>query len=299
MQNISGFYQEIPEGIYDTQYDICPNSAGHYRIIQIKQFETTRINGRVDFQMIYIAKGKGHFVIDKEPVIGQEGSMILYFPGDYQSYTYYIQDSPDIYWIHFTGSKAIDILTQAGFPKTGIYNLGTRNEYPLLFNKIIKEMQIQKTKFLELSTLYLSELITLMSRHYEEKPNHKMGSSKHIEQAMEYFHRSYASNISIKDYANQCNMSCCWFIRSFRAYAGLTPQAYLTNIRITKAKELLNNHNFNISEIGEMVGYDNPFYFSRIFKQSTGIAPSYYLKDRLQNESKGIKGEIKGDSPLS
>ena len=73
-------------------------------------------------------------------------------------------------------------------------------------------------------------------------------------------------------------MSVCWFIRSFKRYMGVTPMQYVTSIRINKAKELLKNTNYSIQEISGLVGYENPLYFSRIFRKQIGCSPSGYRK---------------------
>ena len=59
---------------------------------------------------------------------------------------------------------------------------------------------------------------------------------------------------------------------------GVPPLKYLTSIRIARAKELLTGTDIPISEIGELVGYDNPLYFSKIFKKNTGLSPREYRR---------------------
>lgn len=66
-------------------------------------------------------------------------------------------------------------------------------------------------------------------------------------------------------------MSTCWFIRSFKQYTGMPPRKYLTSIRVKKAQELLESTDYGIGEIGSIVGYDNPLYFSRIFKKNKPV----------------------------
>ncbi|WP_082112255.1 helix-turn-helix domain-containing protein [Paenibacillus sp. DMB20] len=58
---------------------------------------------------------------------------------------------------------------------------------------------------------------------------------------------------------------------------GVSPIEYLTQLRIEKAKRLIlepSNHKFK--DIGDMVGYSNPYYFSKVFKLVTGLTPSEY-----------------------
>ncbi len=73
-------------------------------------------------------------------------------------------------------------------------------------------------------------------------------------------------------------MSTSWFIRNFKLYTGSTPLNYILNIRISNAQSLLENTKYNITEIAAITGYDNPLYFSRLFKKQTGLSPSEYRK---------------------
>ena len=59
---------------------------------------------------------------------------------------------------------------------------------------------------------------------------------------------------------------------------------YIVSIRITNAQVLLETTDYNVTEIGNIVGYDNPLYFSRIFKKQKGVSPSEY---RVQLKKEG------------
>lgn len=99
---------------------------------------------------------------------------------------------------------------------------------------------------------------------------------KEIESAIQYFNENYNKDIVIEDYASSRGMSISWFIRNFKQYTGTTPMQYILSIRMMNAQMLLETTNYNITEIGTIIGYDNPLYFSRIFKKQDAkndIAP--------------------------
>ena len=56
----------------------------------------------------------------------------------------------------------------------------------------------------------------------------------------------------------------------------MTPQRYLTDIRLNQAKELLISSSLNVGEIAAIVGYENALYFSRVFRKYAGLSPSAY-----------------------
>ena len=84
--------------------------------------------------------------------------------------------------------------------------------------------------------------------------------------------------INIDDYAQKLHMSACWFIKNFKQIMGITPMQYIVSKRIGIAKNLLISSNLSLSEISDNIGYDNPLYFSRLFKNHSGVTPSEYRK---------------------
>ena len=66
--------------------------------------------------------------------------------------------------------------------------------------------------------------------------------------------------------------------RIFRQETGISFHQYLNNVRITKAKELIRTTALRLTDISQMVGYDDQSYFTKVFKRTAGIAPGEYVK---------------------
>lgn len=283
MKMLSGYFKNDDEDIVNTQYDIAINSCGRYELIKQKEFKTHRPGGREDFQLLYVAKGKGILTRSGEEKVVDEGTIVLYLPGEDQYYNYRNETSPVIYWLHFSGFNALKLLEENSLSNESIFFVGIKTNLSLIFDKIIKELQLAQGKYFELCNLYVKELLTLCSRYLIDANSHTYKQNKILEEAIEYFNENFNTSINIKEYANSCNISCCWFIRSFKNYTGTTPIQYITNIRINKAKNLLLSGSFIISEIADLIGYQNPLYFSRIFKKNVGLAPMDYRLFMGQN----------------
>ena len=156
---------------------------------------------------------------------------------------------------------------------------GTSLEYKRIFTSIINELRFCKSEYEELCVYYLMELLILTHRLSSEKPRKSnLLAMQEMERAVQYFSQNYNSPISIDEYAHSHNFSISWFIQSFKQHTGTTPTQYLLFLRISNAKNLLENTSFNISEISRAIGYENPLYFSRIFKKQSGLSPSEYRK---------------------
>lgn len=103
-------------------------------------------------------------------------------------------------------------------------------------------------------------------------------SPKEIVEAIRtYILTHYTEEISLEELAAQFQFSSAYLRRIFKQFTQYTPSQYLTHLRIDEAKRLLlTNPEMNISAIGRLVGYQDQYYFSRIFKKCTGMYPTEY-----------------------
>lgn len=278
MYTNTGYMNLREDELLNTEIPLRVNSCGVYRLTTLPLMSTIRPMGRPDYQILYIASGKAWFTLEEHPVEVAAGNMVLYLPEQAQQYTYYLIDKPEVYWVHFTGSDAKKHMEEAGFNKNRILSTGISSKYQELFSTMIQELQLPRPCSMDLASLSLQQLCFYLRRMKEEGGFQKTQSQKEMEQAVRYFHENLSKEIEIEDYAKKLHMSTCWFIRSFKSYTGLPPLKYLTSIRIKKARELLESTDYSVGEIGGIVGYDNPLYFSRMFKKINGNSPVQYRK---------------------
>ena len=119
-----------------------------------------------------------------------------------------------------------------------------------------------------------------LQRHFEQTIITDTSQiAEEIDKAIVYFSEHYNEAINVDAYAKQNHVSTNWFIRNFKMYTGTTPKQFILQKRINNAETLLQNKQYNIKEIAQIIGYDNPLYFSRIFQRTKGISPSEYRKN--------------------
>ena len=270
---------EAHEDIVDTSTPLLVTAAGYYRVHTSEVIETDRPNGRGDYQLLYISSGKLHLYVDGEDRIITKGNMLLFRPGEAQLYNLYSADKPETYWVHFTGSDVDLLLDYYGMPKDeNVFFTGTSPDYQWLYKQMIQELQLRRVNYEDLLNMNLRHIFLIINRFLKEGTELDSDALNEVERATHYFNENYNQNICIKDYAADRHMSDCWFNRTFKKVTKVTPIQYIISLRITSAINLLENTDHNIKQIASMVGYDDEYYFSRLFKKNTGLSPTEYRK---------------------
>jgi AraC-like DNA-binding protein len=97
--------------------------------------------------------------------------------------------------------------------------------------------------------------------------------------AVKYIENNYSTpDLANSVLAEQCEISEVYFRKLFVERYGVSPHQFVINIRINKAKQLLSEGVWKINAVSEKCGFSNPYHFSRLFKEKTGITPTEYMK---------------------
>lgn len=152
-----------------------------------------------------------------------------------------------------------------------------KNEEKIL--KKFKELEYKrnlKKPMVELESIrdtYSIILALAMTAREQYMPTEKQ---QRIAPAVEYISQHYNKNITNDTLAAISGMSTVYFRKVFTSVMGASPIAYVHNLRIEKAKEMMRSDYGSLSDIAQSLGYSNLYDFSRDFKKHTGVAPSKY-----------------------
>jgi len=110
-----------------------------------------------------------------------------------------------------------------------------------------------------------------------EEQGIRKSKNRKMDKAILFLENNYLTDITTGTLAQMAEVSECMFRRSFHQIMGVSPMQYRNRLRLTKARELLQSGEFTVLEAALLTGFDDPGYFSRLFKREFGIRPSECL----------------------
>ncbi|MBQ9355654.1 MAG: helix-turn-helix domain-containing protein [Clostridia bacterium] len=265
-------YVSKDEYIHINQCGILPSKE--------KSANVFRPNGRKDYLFLYVLSGCCILNRNSDnPIRIGKGYVVLFKPGEPQYYYFPKEENSIQIYIHFTGTGCENLFKYTAI-SNHVIKPRHRNTLEYYLQRICDiynphdNMQKLQCEGLLIASFGLISTKNDLSNEYHTQKYHRQ-ISHILGQIQTEPHLSY----SVQDWANQCNISVSQFINVFKIATGCSPYQYLTNYRISYAKELLLFTDMGIAEISSLCGYDSQNYFARIFKNEIGSSPSEFRKE--------------------
>ncbi len=226
----------------------------------------------------YIRRGKGYIETDGKVLSVSAGDLI--FMNAKRDIVYY-SDPLEPYekiWINFTGPLTSGIVDGLGLDKN-VYII----KYPA--ESLIKEIHgiflgINDKNIAEsynrMSSLVFKMLLAVNSLSRNEDQGKKLNTA--AERVKAYIDGLALPNISLDDVAENLALNKNYLIHSFKQMYGIPPNKYLIHRKIETAKNMLTEKRMSIAETSSALHYSSTQYFSKAFKQITGMSPGEYKK---------------------
>ena len=147
------------------------------------------------------------------------------------------------------------------------------------------ELRRREPGFGFMATALFMQLAGLLSRHYGRSPNADSRSLLRIAQAISHLETHFAEPLSLATLAAMAQMSKRSFLRTFRASMGLTPIAYLIQLRVHHAAARLRSTRESVTDIAFGCGFSDSNYFTRQFGRIMGQAPRRYRQQHRLPET--------------
>ena len=281
------FLQASFENADYTQSDkpIVVGVCGQYKPVEKEKISVRYPEGRVGFRLYYVAMGHAHFRSGCRSMTVGPGHLVFCRPLKSQSMSLQRQDHPDVYMIELHGTLVDPILKALTLRDSFVSFVGMQTTFTLLFDKLIREASNADFVTGLLCSGIAMELLAEFGRGMSREPVVLADTELSIRQSVEEMTMNFAANDSVDEYARRCNMSVSYYIRQFKAFTGRSPQQFIIGMRMNRACQMLEDTSFRISEVAQHIGYENPLYFSRLFKKMTGESPVAYRRRAVMKSS--------------
>ncbi|NEW80938.1 MAG: AraC family transcriptional regulator [Mariniphaga sp.] len=260
--------------LYLTDIGYYPQASHHFR---------ERPTGSAQFILIYCIEGQG------EIRLGETSHLVLadhYFiipAGMTHAYHSDVQNPWSIYWIHFSGAKAGLFARQAcqclQIDRSKTSRISDRID---LFAEILRNLDrgfsIETLEYINLCLNYLLASFTHLSQFRLVK---QAGENDPIAQSINFMLENLRKKLKLGDIARETGLSASHYSRLFLNRTGHPPIDYFIQLKIQRACRLLDNSGWTIADVSRETGFDDQFYFSRVFRKVMDMSPAEYRKRRV------------------
>ena len=270
------------------------------KIVTIHYYEFDRnfvFEGEVhDFwELVYVDKGAVEIQRDEELLTLRQGEIAFHRPDEFHAIRAFDSD-PNVFVISFVCDSPVmkylecyhTVLDQSLKIFISSILKEAKKTYILPMNDPFLERLIKKEHAPiggeQLIKLSLEQLLIFLIRGITQKETPPIFSSKesmegHLATTVkELIEKNIDKPFRVNDICATLGYSKSYLSKIFHEQSGETIAGYATTVRITRAKELIRNGNHNFSEISDMLAFDNPQYFSRVFKRITGMSPTEFRR---------------------
>lgn len=262
------------------------HSLGHFR--DMPAHYTAR-GQSLDYLMIWVLAGRGWGQSEGPRVEVRPGHLLLFRKGPAHAYGSDPKDPWNILWVHFDGRAAGELADQVrGFGDgSGLrIDLGAQERIHDRFLELVSLPAGAAPQPDDLPHCLLWGLLGLILDRLRRAAaaaqrgdrvigNQRLEAVYHLQG---YIQQHLAEPIRLTHLARAASLSPSQLGRLFHRLFRTSPIEYVIARRVGRASVLLTETNLSVKQVGLAVGYSDPYYFSRLFKKSTGLAPRAYRR---------------------
>ncbi len=256
---------------------------------KVKYHYVQKDNGTDYCMLIYCVAGRGHYCINGGEEHSLEADQYIILP-DNMPYRFWAdeKDPWTIYWLHFEGSLSRQFVQ---------YPITARNIIPGKTSRLQDRIDVFNEIYASFSMAYTQEymvhasltLYHLLSSfvHLEAFRHYKSGQTDQsfAAQVIHYMDENVSRNLSLQDIAKHFKYSPSHFSALFQKETGYSPINYYIQLKVRRACQYVELSQLRFFEIADMVGFNEPAYFTRIFTKVMGMSPSEYRHREAPNNN--------------
>ena len=264
--------QILPHQLYVSHIGYFPKALYHY---------CQRPQGCVDNILFYCVQGKGYYTLDSHTFTLNPNQYVI-VPATDKPLVYWsdTEDPWSIYWVHFT-SDALQAFNRAYHivPEQGPQYIPHNEKGIRIWEEMYENLSRgYSPENLMNTNLCLYHLIATFVFSQQQNQNSSSPEKAIIRETIDYMKNNLDKTIRIEEFADLNKYSVSHFSKLFRLTTGMSPIEYFIHLKMQKACQLLYTEDSRVKQIAALLGYDDPYYFSRLFKKYMNTSPETYRK---------------------
>ncbi len=256
--------------------------------------KVNRPNGDWAFTLLYCIDGAGILDLSHGRFRVTRCTFAMLRPFEFHAYAADAEQPWSYYWIHFNGTVAqqyYDVLTGGG--KQVCITVDSDLRFVENFERILGIFQQGESYLHQVqASSVLHQLLGDLVGRTRQRSGRQEPAKARIERTLEMMRRNPGTHVSIHELAASAGMSHAYFTLQFRKLTGHSPRSYFNQLKIAKACEYLEQTETKVESIAHLVGYEDPFYFCRLFKRITKLTPTLYRRSARRNPRDGAVTEV-------
>lgn len=232
------------------------------------------------YRLVYTASGSATIANSKGVLTSTAGSIYGLPPKNLCDIECVSETPWKHLYIHYTG-KGAEKIHKRIFGEKNMLHIAHPTRVEALFENISFECIEHADGHQAICDAYLKVLLLKLVGENKEQ-THLSPSKVKFLQCRNHIEQNFEDIVGIPQIASACSISCGYLCRLFKKHANTTPMAYVAKRKMERAIWLLINTDFAIKKISLILRFDNPYYFSKVFKKAFGVSPTLYRKYHWQ-----------------
>lgn len=262
----------------------------------IREYEYSMVSRHFHetYELYYLLEGQRYYFIDRQTYLVKAGDVVLIKPNQIHKTSMAEESYHNRMLLQIDGQQINALLKACGMKgieeiygeNGGILSIPESERQMILdvFLQIQNELRERPRRYTAGVRLKVAELLLMLSRYQRksgfQKENQTSQNWKHrkVGEVADYLLSHPETDESLEELAKRFFISKSYLSRIFREVTSFTVNEYKNVSRIKKSQQLLVHGDYSITEISEILGFENLTYFERVFKKYTGMTPLRYRK---------------------
>lgn len=289
------YFRYLPAGPKDRQWGLYVTAAGYQPVPAGEQYPPSGHpathsfhweRGRVldQFGIAYLVEGQGEF--DSKltgPRQLSKGDAIITFPGVWHRYRPICEVGWNVYWVHFQGEDAQQLQEREFISaKEPVLKVGLNDTVLDPFVHLLDWLRMEPPGFQQMLAAGTSQIIaSMLGAVHSQRVDSRV--HEQIRQAKALLEKDLANLPLMDGIAEELDMSRAHFFRVFKEQTGLTPYQYHLELKLSRARQMLQNSDLPVKQVARLLGFSSVYHFSKFFKSKVGLAPTPWRKEGFFN----------------